>query len=287
MLWTPGCEFGWSVDNFGATYTDAGIGLNSPGHANANTKGANTSMLVGIAEDCYGIAIGFSGGNTTNVARRNLVDLLIDPAAGVGNAGSSWSVIIANLYCAMASLGQGGYWYYFPLYLKAGTAIGTANQSSTASTSALRVFIQVFGKPSRPDLVKVGSKVQTIGADTTTTAGSTTMTLGLNAMGALTASLGSTSSDLWWWQGGLGFGSAGVNNASILFDLLAGDGTNNLLCQENIQMVVRNSEEMGKGVMGSRYPYRFIPSGTNVYMRGLETLDNASEPTVVAYGLGG
>ena len=44
--------FNFSVDNYGSTFTDAGIGVNAPGHANANTKGAvggDAPILVGKA----------------------------------------------------------------------------------------------------------------------------------------------------------------------------------------------------------------------------------------------
>ena len=286
MLFTPGNDFMWSASNFGSTYTDAGLGVNSPGHANANTKGANTNMLVGIAEDCYGIAIGFVGGFTAATIRRNLVDLLIDPAAGIGNAGSSWSVVINNLYCAYASLVMGGYWYYFPLYLKAGTAIGTANQSLTAGTSALRVCIRVFGKPSRPELVKTGSKVQTYGAVTGTTKG-TAITPGTGAMGALTASLGTLSYDQWWWQCGHGYNDASTTDDAVLLDVLAGDGTNNLMCGENFQFRITNGENAGMTAWGTSMPQRFIKSGNDVYMRAADVIAPQTTPTVVAYGMGG
>jgi len=286
MLWTPGSDFGWSADNFGATYTDAGIGLNSPGHANANTKGANTNMLNGIAEDCYGIAIGFSGGNAAATIRRHLVDLLIDPAAGIGNAGATWAVLIANLYANSPSLIMGAYWYYFPLYLKAGTAIGSANQSLTSGTAALRVCVKVFGKPTRPELLKVGFKVETFGAVTASATEGTAITPGTSAMGSNTASLGTTVNDLFWWQCGLGFNDTTLVDEATLMDVLAGDGTNNVICAENVLMVDNNSEQSGKSAMGTRPPVRHVKAGANVYMRAAGAAAPQTTPTCVAYGCG-
>lgn len=284
MLWTPGNDFMFSVDNFGATYTDAGIGLNCPGNASANVKGANTSMLVGIAEDCYGILIGFSGGNTSAATRRNLVDLLIDPAAGVGNAGSSWAVAIANLYCAYSGLIMGGYWYYFPLYLAAGTAIGGANQSLTASTSALRMCVRCYGKPSHPELIKVGSKVETIGAVTATTTG-TAFTPGTGAMGSY-SSMGTTTNDLWWWQVGMGWNDTSLSDGATLLDVAAGDASNKRICAENVKFVYTNAEQGGKDAFGSTTPRRFVKGGETVYVRGATILVETT-PTAVVYGLGG
>lgn len=286
MLWTPTSHFNWAVDNFGATYSDAGIGINSPGHANANTKGANTNMLNGIAEDAYGIAIGFSGGNTAGASRRNLVDILIDPAAGVGNGGSSWAVLINNLYCAGASLVGGGYWYYFPLYLNAGTAIGSANQSLTASTSALRVCIRVFGKPTKPELVKCGCKVETFGAVTATTTG-TAITPGTAAMGSWTSAIATTSNDLWWWQAGIGHADANMSDGGLILDVGAGGASNELVCAENIPVWWNNAEQYGKGAMGSKPPLRYVPSGLSVYARAAGTASPESTTTVVVYGVGG
>jgi hypothetical protein len=292
MLWTPGCAFNWSVDNFGATYSDAGFGVNSPGHANANTKGANTNMLNGIAEDCYGMAICFTGNNVTGTTKRSLTDILIDPDAGVGNAGSSWSVLINNLYSAYAALGCGGYWYYFPVYLKAGTAIGSAHQDLVAGTVALRVGIKVFGKPTRPELLRVGTKIETFGAVTGTTTGSS-ITPGTNAMGAWTGTLGTTSNALFWWQGGLGYNDATIGGGtniseSTLLDISVSQdaGTTKTIVAENIMANFSATEQGGKAAFGSRLPYYDAPAGSTVYMRAASSIAPNTTPTVVAYGLG-
>lgn len=290
MLWVPGTDFGWQVDNFGSTYTDTGIGINSPGHANANTKGANTQMLAGIAEDCYGILIGFSGRSTSGAAVRCLTDLLIDPDAGIGGAGSAWSVIIANLYANAPTLGVAGaigQWYYFPLYLKAGTAIGTAHQDLVAGTMPLRVMIRVFGKPKRPDMVKCGTKVQTLGAVVGSTNG-TAVTPGSSAMGSWSASLGQISGDKWWWQLGIGSNDTSMTARSYLFDIGA-NATNKILCAQGIPYnVVGTAEQAGMGAMGFIPPYKEISNGQDVYVRGASVGGSPdSSMTATVYALGG
>ena len=290
MLFAPISCFGFSVDNFGATYTDAGLGVNSPGHANANTKGANTNMLNGIAQDCYGILIGFSGQSATTVARRCMVDLLIDPAAGVGNAGSSWSVIIANLYANSPTFGTSGatgWWYYFPLYLKSGTAIGTAHQNLVAGTLPLRVCIRVFGKPSHPELIRVGTKVQTLGATVGTTTG-TAVTPGTSAMGgSFSATLGTLSGDAWWWQLGIGSNDTSMTANGYLFDV-AINATNKIICAEGIPYNVTGTiEQASKGAFGNRLPCQAAVSGENVYVRGACSGTPDSTMTAIVYALGG
>ena len=208
MLCTPGNTFNFTVDNFGSTYSDTGVGTNSPGHANANTKGANTAMIAALAEDCYGLAILFSGGFTAATTRRALVDVLIDPAGG-----TSWSVLIANLLSCGASYQPGGYWYYFPIFLKAGTALGSAHQDLVATTQALRVGYRVYGRPSHPHLLRVGSRVDTFGAVTGTTTG-TAFTPGTSVMGALSSSFGTMTRDAWWWQCGFAYDDNNVASGS-------------------------------------------------------------------------
>ncbi len=292
MFFTPGCHFNWSVDNWTATYSDAGFGVSSPGHASANTKGANTSMLVGIAEDCYGMSICFAGGSVAATIHRYLVDILIDPAAGVGNAGASWTVAIANLYNYGASLGQGGYWYYFPLYLKAGTAIGTANQALVAA-KAIQVGIRIYGKPTHPELLRCGTKVQTYGAVTGTTTG-TAIAPGTNAMGSYTVSLGTSTYDQFWWQCGLGYndttigGGVSISESTFLNVEASNDaGTTKVICAENLRASFSTTEQGGMEMFGARLPYREVPSGANIYMRGAATIAANTTPTCVAYGLGG
>ena len=225
MLFSPVSNYGWSVDNFGATYTDSGIGTQIPSHASNHTKGTATSLIAGasITEDVYGIAIGFTGGWGSGGIRMWMTDLLIDPAGG-----TSWSVAIANLAANSPHICLKGCWYYFPLYLKNGTSIGMQTQCNAGSNN-IRGLVRVFGKPTHPELVKAGTKVETFGATTASTTG-VSITPGTSAMGALTASMGTTAGDLWWWQAGNLMSDSARAPHALWMDVLAGDGTNNVLC---------------------------------------------------------
>src|SRR3990167_2326754 len=287
MLWTPGNDFNWSVDNFGTSFTNAGLGANSPGHANANTKGANTNMLNGIAEDCYGIAILFSGQSATTVIRRCMVDLLIDPAAGVGNAGSAWTVAIANLYANSPTFGTSGAfgcWYYFPLYLKAGTAIGTAHQNLVAGTLPLRVSIRIYGKPSRPELLKVGTKVETLGATIGTTTG-VAVTPGTANKGSYSATLGTLTRDSFWFQLGIGSADTSMTARGYLFDV-AVHVTNKILVMQDVFYTVTGTiEQASCGMFGAVAPCRFVAAGQDVYVRGVGDGGADSSMTAVVYAM--
>lgn len=288
MLWTPYSEFQSSVDNFGATYSNALLGTNVPGNASANVKGANTALLAGLAEDCYGLLIGFVDGATGATIRRQMTDILIDPAAGVGVAGSSWSVLIANLYTnGPAAVNSGwGNWFYFPIFLKAGTAIGAAHQDTAATGQALRVLVRAYGKPSRPELLKVGTKVATIGATTGTTTG-VAVTPGTGGMGSYSASLGTLPYDCWWWQVGIGSADTTMTQNAYMFDV-AVNATNKRVCIENVlYAVVSANEQSVKQAFGNNIPIAHGVAGEDVYVRGAGIIGGDTSMTAVAYAVGG
>lgn len=280
-FWLPGSDFGFSIDNFGSTFTNAGFAAAVTSGA-ANTKGSGTSLIAGasVTEDIYGIAICFSNGFTNAAARTWLVDILIDPAGG-----TSWSTIIPNLLATGPALSLGGYWYYFPLFLKAGTSVGCQVQCN-AATQTMRVGVKLVGKPSRPDRLKVGSRVEAFGVDLANTLG-TPITLGTSTKGSYTASMGVTASDLWWWQCGYAPNDATQTGDAQLLDV-AVNATNKILVLENLFSQTNSGEAGGKVAFGDQLPIKHVAAGQDVYMRGSTVLAAPdSGTTVMAYGLGG
>src|SRR5690242_9590746 len=128
MLFNPMVNgLGATVDNFGATITDSGIGSNVIANGSANTKGTATICITALNNQkaSYGIGILLTGGNTSAAIRRYLVDILWD-------AGPTPSTVrIPNLYANSPSLIAGGYRYYFPIYIPAGFPIAARCQCST------------------------------------------------------------------------------------------------------------------------------------------------------------
>ena len=281
MLLNDVNEFNWTADNFGATYSEAGFGTGMTTGA-ANTKGTAVTLLSGatVTEDVYGIALNFFGGATSAAVRQFLADLLIDEAGG-----TSWSAKIANLIVDAPSLLFMGYSYYFPLYIKAGTSIGMQAQCQ-AATIALRCAVKVFGKPSHPHLLRVGTRVETLGADTATSAG-VVVTPGTNALGAYTASLGTLANDNWWWQMGYAINDSTITSAVYHLDVKAGNGTNDKLCIEGILTSGSAVEQMAKTAFGYGLPIRRVAAGSNVYVRAAAMAGAPdSNVSVCAYALG-
>jgi len=274
-------EFNWTADNFGATFSEAGLGTSMTTGAE-NTKGTAVTLLSGatVTDDVYGIALNFFNGATSGAARQFMADLLVDEAGG-----TSYSVKIANLMADAPSIIFTGYQYYFPIFIKAGSSIGMQAQCQ-AATISLRAAIKVFGKPSHPHLLSVGTRVETFGANTATTTG-TGITPGTQAMGSNTVSLGTTSNNNWWWQMGYVTTDTSITSAVYHFDILAGDGTNNKTCLEGIITSGSSIEQMAKSAIGYGLPIRRVANGSNVYARAAAV---AAAPdsgiSVCAYALG-
>lgn len=267
MLTPPVNDFGWFVDNFGTTYSDAGLGTSIAGGA-ANTKGSDTQLLVGLAEDCYFLQIGFCNQGSSAATRRFMADIKVDTAAGVGGSGSSWSTIIANLAANNASMGAGfGQWYGFPLFIPAGAAIAAAIQCSTTTITS-RMLVRAFGKPSHPELCPVGSKVQTLGASAGTTVG-TTVVPGTSSKGSYSASLGTLSARSFWFQCGILSNDTTMTAGAYLFDV-AVDATTKYLAMRDMPYIVTGAaEQASKAMAGASPPMFDAQSGAAVYVRGV------------------
>lgn len=268
MLFTPVNHFNWMTTNFSNNYPTAwSSSTQLAASATPHVKGSDTAVLNGIAEDCYGMSLLVGMGATTSTVRRQMIDILIDPDAGVGNAGASWSVLINNVLCNSPWIGSGlpGHMFYFPIYLKAGTAIGARVQDVVGSAT-IRLAMKIVGKPTHPELVKVGTQVQTIGAVTASTDG-VALTPGTATWGSYSASMGTLTRDAWWWQ--IGVGSADTTMTGNRYDFdIAHDATSKYTCASCITYGVPTvNEQSWKTAYGDILPILVAPAGTDVYVR--------------------
>lgn len=281
MLWTPYNDFQWSANNFGSTYSTTAFGTEIS-IVGQHTKSTDAEIMSGasITEDVYGIAICFAEGDVAGEAHVLLCDIKADPAGG-----TAWTTIIPNLISVGPNLLSGGYWYYFPLFIKAGTSLAASAQSSFGS-QPLSIGISVIGKPSRPELCKVGSFVRAYGPSLATSQG-LAVTPGNQVMGSYSASLATTADDLWWWQAGLGCLDASVSKNSYYMDVAAGDATNKVMCIEHIAFSCDSSERWNKSAYGTSESYRFVKAGANVYVKVAAVSTPDTDITCAVYGLGG
>jgi hypothetical protein len=279
MLWTPVNEFQSAVDNYGASVIDGSHGVEVIAAATAHTKGTVTPILGPIPTAAYGLAIVLSGGSASGTARNHLVDIRADPLGG-----SAYQTIIPNLLSSGPSLYLGGVAYYFPLYQPAGTSFAAASQSSVAS-AVIRVGLKIFGKPSRPDLVKTGAYVTAVGVTLATSVG-TAVTPGTSVKSAYTE-LGTLAREHWWWQCGVGNSTGSMAANGVFVDLAGGDASQKVLVIRDLAVVTDGSERMGKEALGQHLPYKALAPGAILYA----SLSSSGAPvgtwSCIAYGLGG
>jgi hypothetical protein len=281
MLWTPANDFGWSLDNWGSTFSGTGLGASINSHAtNANQKGTASSIWAGssVTTDVYEVFITFF--TSSVAANRFLADILVDPAGG-----SSWSVLINNLAINTPIIGIGGCCYYFPIFIKAGTSIGIQQQCSLANTS-IRYMIMLRGKPSHPEVMRVGSVVETIGAVTASTEG-TSFTPGTNAMGSYSSSLGTLTRNAFYFQCGILINDATQTAMIMGTNVEAGDASNKIMVGQGYwHAEPGTTETASKGcVPFGGTGYRNVPKGANIYVRGWATATPDSANSAIVYAV--
>jgi hypothetical protein len=268
-------------DNFGAN-PSANPGTSVvPGASNA--EGTYTALATSgnVSQDVYGIYIKVADGSTSAAAKNHLLDLGVDPAGG-----SSYIAIISNLVCG-ASAGTttpGGKWFYFPIFIKAGSSIACRIQGSNATAGTVRVSIALYSSPSRPEVLGVGTFSETIG--TITNSNGVSFTPGNAADGAW-VSLGTTTNPLWWWQVGYQIDNGTVTAEYTYIELAYGDATNKHTILK--LMHAGTTTETQGDVMPTQLfeGYCPVPAGATIYIRGRCLNAPDTGYNAVAVGIGG
>lgn len=280
MLWTPSNEFRWQLQtttgrpavNYGTSVT--------PGN---NTYGSYAQLISGasVTHDVYGILININSNSSVAASRNTLVTIGVDRAGG-----TSYTDIIPHLLGSAASPLFGacgpGIQYYFPLFIKAGSSIGAKASVNNGTVGTLRAYATLYGMPSRPDLIKVGSYVQAIGVTTGSSQG-TTITSGTTSEGSWT-SLGSPTKPCWWWQLGFGADDSSLNECYAL-DLSAGDASNKRIITEDFFVNVSTAEQISFGPLWGGLCN--VATSDTIYGRMQCKGSVDSSLSMAAYGLGG
>jgi hypothetical protein len=205
----PGASFGVAV---------------TPG---TNAYGSYTSVLTGatVTDDVYGLWVGACSGFVSGAARDILITIGYDHAGGTSF--TDWIPdLLATGACSYSGVSvAGGLWYFFPLYLKSGSSIGAKATVNNGTVGTVNVGVKLLCKPSRPDMLKLGTFVKAFGTAVGTSSG-TAVTAGAGSEGAWTQ-LGSAVADrLFFWQVMMGLNNATYNNNGVHLDLGLGDGSN-------------------------------------------------------------
>lgn len=279
MLFIPGHSWNFTASNTAATRPAAGWGtVVTPGTAGAFGAWAQVLSGASVSTEIFGILIFINNGSTSAATRNHLVDIGIDTAGG-----TAYTTVIPYLlggHAAPATVG--GIYYYFPLYIPAGSSIAARAIGTVATT--FNIAVTVYGKPRRPDAVLCGTKVFSFG-QTTTTATGTTVTAGTTADGAWTQLGTATTRPLWWWQAGLTCVDTTMTANAHTIDISTGDAATKDIVLEN-GLVVFTAAEQISNFSAAIPAYDRTPTGVLVYGRVQCSGTADTALSMMAYGLG-
>jgi len=277
-------EFCWQLSSQAGVRPAAAYGDVVTANAAAHTKGVYTAIFpdTEVVNVVYGVLINLNSADVATAARNHLTDIAWDPAGG-----TSYQDRIPNLLSAAACdlLLASGVWYYFPVFIKAGSEIAARTQSSTGAAT-IRVWMQLFGKPTHPELCRVGQKVVAYGANTGTSAG-VAMTPGTTSDGAY-VTIAAPAESCWFWQLGIGCGDTTQNPTLYFCDLAYGAaGSEKLIIEDLPKWNYTSSEEGGVNMAVPFACYRSVQAGTII--RGRSQCNGTADATftVAAYGVTG
>lgn len=286
-LFVPqGNDFQWSYSNVAATRpTIAGWGLSHTPITTADTFSTYATLVsaANVTQDVFAIYLNFNAGATSATIRNTLVNIGIDTAGG-----TNFDTRIPQLMCGYASplsIGAGGIWYYFPLFIPAGSSIGI--QASSTVATAFFTAVTIYGKPRRPESIRAGSYVTAFGTTVGTINRGTNVTQGTTADGTFTQIGATTTKSHWWWQAGFSVADTTTSAAAIAMDVAAGSSTTlNKTIIENQIWITTAAEQISSF---PQFPgsYNNVSVGENIYARLQGSGNSDTGPNVAVYGLGG
>lgn len=284
-LYVPvGPDFQWTFSSVTATRpTTTGFGTTiTPAVAPSFGAWAVVATGAEVTQDVYGIQICFNNNFTAATTRNTLVNIGVD-----NTGGTTYQTVIPLLIASSATsyvLGGGGIWYYFPLYIPAGSQI--AVQATGTLATAFSAFVNLYGQPRRPDAVRCGSYVDAFGAQVLNNTSGTAVTLGTTAEGTYTQLGAATTKTYWWWQIGYGCVDTTMTAATIHADLAAGTATNKKILFEN-QLWQTTATEQVSCIIQTANAYNNVAIGDIIYARGQCSGTPDTSTNFIAYGLGG
>lgn len=279
MLFTPANSWNFSLSNIETVRPAAGWGaVVTPGTAGAKGAWASVFTAAQVSTEIFGLLIFINNCSTSATTRNVLLDVGIDPAGG-----TNYSVIIPDLIGGHAApTTVGGIYYYFPIYIPAGSSVAVRATGTVATT--FNVALRCYGKPRRPDSVICGTKVTAFGA-TLATATGTTVTAGTTAEGAWTQLGSATTHPIFWWQCGMTCVDTTMTANAHTMDVAVGDAANKDIVLADA-LAIFTAAEQSTMLPAVIQAYDRTPVGQLVYGRIQCSGTADSALSMMAYGLG-
>jgi hypothetical protein len=282
MLYTPPNTFKGIISNMTGRPSVTWGTVLTPGN---NSFPAYAEILGNTAYACFGISIIIHSGAYTAEARDILVTLGFDHAGATTYTDNAIANLIAT-NCGTPLFG--GVCYYFPLYIPEGTAIAASASVNNATVRTVYVGVELFGRPTHPELVRAGSYVDTFGAVTASSRG-TTITSGTTNEGAWTeVTGGATTKPYWWWQVGWGANDSSLTAVMYSMDVgYGGVGTEELVIQGQLHTSSGTAEQVVSPMLASPYYTNEVGVGGRIYARMQCNGTVDSNLSTIVYALGG
>jgi len=251
-----------------------------PGASDAEGTFTQIASSANIASDIYWLRLTVVGGGTAAQAKNHLLDIGVDPAGG-----TAYVEVVANIVCGQSSnFVEGGFQFIFPLFIKSGSSVAVRIKGSNATAGTVRVLMDFLGKPSRPEMVRVGTFSETIG--TITNSLGVAFTPGDSEAEGAWVSLGTTAKNLWWWQVGVQLDDSVTTSKVYYIDLAYGDATNKVMILENVMLANPGTSERVMSLL-QPFGYREVPAGSEIFIRGSCSGTSDTGVNGAAIGIGG
>jgi len=251
-----------------------------------NTFPAFTEILPDTAYDTFGIMISLNSGLYAGEARDYLVKIGIDHSG----ATTYTNCTIPNLLATNAgAINNTGVWYYFPLYIPAGSALAASVSCSHATDRNMYVGVSLFGRPTHPELVRAGSYVDSFGAVTAASDG-TTITSGTTDEGAWTEVTGAsvTTKPYWWWQSGWGAADSSLTAVIYGMDVAVGSAAaKEIIFQDQLKYNAGTAEQSAQSFLPCHCHVAEVATGVLIYSRFQCSGTVDSNLSTIVYALGG
>lgn len=262
MLYTPVNGFTASLTNItGRPTTPMGTQI----IPSQNSYPAYTQILAATSFECYAASIVLYNPYISGQCRDGLTTIGFDFGGG-----ATYTDLEINHLITTPCLNswQWALNYYFPLRIPAGTTVAAKGSVNNGTVGTFNVGITLYGKPTRPELIRAGTYVDTFGAATASSNG-TAFTPGTVAEGAWTDMTGATltTKPYWFWQSGRECADTTMNALTYHHDLAVGDGSNYDIIYEDKLIYTANSEYQVVRDIPLFPCYREVGSGVYVYIR--------------------
>lgn len=240
------------------------------------SKGAWAQVIASTTDDSFGLLICVNSSSTSAASRNIVLDI------GLGASGAEL-VLVPDLIAGNANTyGAGGVWYFFPVFVPAGSRVSARAQGTVATT--FNVFLQLQQRLANPANYRKASFVEAVGMATLPQGTATPS--GTTAKGAW-ALLGTTTRRLWWWQLGVQVSSADTTHstASYHLDVAVGDATNKDIIIQDAQFLTTTNESASTPPLsiGLEFP---VEAGSSIYVRA-QCSATPDAFFCCAYGAGG